>query len=263
MEQLPLDPEQVCTLRLLLDIVRRAPPGERAPIRLVGFDGMDQMLAVHPGASRTDPPLVYPGDVDTLAEAGLVRVSGHGDYNRTVEITPVGRAYADQHSASVAKPVPRGIHAAREYLAADAFERAYPGAYAKWLQAEELLWQDESAAHLSTVGHLCRKAMQVFADALARSFPIEVPADLAKTVARMKAVLAELKVGDAQSAVLDAQLVYWGTVSDLVQRQEHGAAKEGERLRHEDARRVVLHTLLVMYEWHRSVGDAGARRAAT
>ena len=49
-------------------------------------------------------------------------------------------------------------------------------------------------------------------------------------------------------AHLDAVIVYWGTVSDLVQRQEHGAAKEGEALTWEDARRVVFQTVNLFHE---------------
>ena len=40
-------------------------------------------------------------------------------------------------------------------------------------------------------------------------------------------------------------------MSDLVQRQEHGAQKEGEDLTYEDARRVLLHTAMVMDECDR------------
>lgn len=47
---------------------------------------------------------------------------------------------------------------------------------------------------------------------------------------------------------MEALLAYWGTVSDLVQRQEHGGQKEGEPLEWEDARRAVLHTAVVMFE---------------
>ena len=48
-------------------------------------------------------------------------------------------------------------------------------------------------------------------------------------------------------------MAYWGTLSDLVQRQEHGAAKEGEPLTWEDGQRVVFHTAIVMWEIDRSL----------
>jgi hypothetical protein len=52
---------------------------------------------------------------------------------------------------------------------------------------------------------------------------------------------------------LDALIAYWGTVSDLLQRQEHGAQREGHDLVNEDARRVVFHTCLVIYELDRAI----------
>jgi hypothetical protein len=52
----------------------------------------------------------------------------------------------------------------------------------------------------------------------------------------------------------EALLAYFGTVSDLVQRQEHGAQREGAPLRWEDARRVVFQTAMVMLELDRALG---------
>jgi len=49
-------------------------------------------------------------------------------------------------------------------------------------------------------------------------------------------------------AYLDALIVTWGTVSDLAQRQEHGAGKEGGSLSWEDGRRLVVGTFHVVYE---------------
>ena len=48
--------------------------------------------------------------------------------------------------------------------------------------------------------------------------------------------------------MLDALLSYWGAVSDLTQRQEHGALKEGERLTWEDGRRLVFHVAQLMHD---------------
>jgi hypothetical protein len=59
--------------------------------------------------------------------------------------------------------------------------------------------------------------------------------------------------GKATKAFLQSLLEYWGTVNDLVQRQEHGGQREGDPLTWEDGRRVVFHTLLVMYEIDRAV----------
>ncbi len=61
------------------------------------------------------------------------------------------------------------------------------------------------------------------------------------------------ELGDKTHAFLDALLPYWGTVSDLAQRQTHAARKENEPVTPEDARRVVFYSMLVMYELDRSI----------
>ena len=116
---------------------------------------------------------------------------------------------------------------------------------------------------LTTIGHLCREAMQEFATSLCAAHnatPAEP--DPAKTVARVRAVLKHegAPLGEKLAAFFDALLAYWGTVSDLVQRQEHGGQKEGEPLMWEDGRRVVFQTLLVMYEVDGAL--SGGRRAS-
>jgi hypothetical protein len=60
--------------------------------------------------------------------------------------------------------------------------------------------------------------------------------------------LCKQQVGKTHQAFLDALLAYWGTVSDLVQRQEHGGLREREPLTWEDTRRVVFQTAIVMFE---------------
>lgn len=91
--------------------------------------------------------------------------------------------------------------------------------------------------------------MQEFADELAGHVKVsDIPSDKARTVARIRGVF-DAKVSSATTReFLDALLAYWGTVSDLVQRQEHAGQKEGEPVTWEDARRVVFQSLSVMYE---------------
>jgi len=140
-----------------------------------------------------------------------------------------------------------------EYIEARDFAVSYPTAYERWKAADALLGSQESSLQLTTIGHMCREAVQFFADTLARRFNIEISADISKTLLRIKAVRERLSVGEAEKEFLEALVVYFGTVSDLIQRQEHGAAKQGDQLSSEDARRVVFYSLLVMYEWHRAV----------
>jgi hypothetical protein len=124
------------------------------------------------------------------------------------------------------------------------------------LQAESLLWECDSREQLTAIGHFCREALQEFATALADEHqPADVDKDIQHTVARIKAVLGLRRgdLGKTEKQFLDALITYWGTVSDLSQRQEHGAQKEGELLIWEDSRRVVFQTAIVMFEVDRSL----------
>jgi hypothetical protein len=103
---------------------------------------------------------------------------------------------------------------------------------------------------------LCRESLQFFADYLVtRASDPDVDADPAHTVARVRSVIKQRKpdLSEGLQAFLDSLLNYWGCAQDLVQRQEHGGLKKGEALGWEDGRRVVFHTLIVMYEVDRVV----------
>jgi hypothetical protein len=143
-------------------------------------------------------------------------------------------------------------------LVSGTFQDRHQAAYQKWTQAETLLWASDSQEQLTTIGHLCREAMQEFTTSLCAAHGV-TPSDPAKTVARVRAVLKEAgaSLRETTRAFLDALLAYWGTVSDLVQRQEHGAQKEGEPLAWEDGRRVVFQTLVVMYEVDQALSVSG------
>jgi hypothetical protein len=62
------------------------------------------------------------------------------------------------------------------------------------------------------------------------------------------------QLGSTEWRFLDALLAYWGALTDLMQRQAHGALKKGEMLGWEDARRVVFHTAIVMFEIDKAIG---------
>ena len=79
--------------------------------------------------------------------------------------------------------------------------------------------------------------------------------DPAHTANRLRAVIDAHRggLGEARSQLLDALIVYWGEVIDLLQRQEHGGQNEGEPLAWEDGRRAVFQTAVVMYEIDRTL----------
>jgi len=93
--------------------------------------------------------------------------------------------------------------------------------------------------------------MQEFADVIIQRYsPPNAPSDKTKIINRIRAVLntQAQKLGSTEKAFLEALLAYWGTVSDLVQRQEHGGQKEGSPLLWIDSRRVVFQIAIIMFE---------------
>jgi hypothetical protein len=79
----------------------------------------------------------------------------------------------------------------QRFLDAREFAAAHPTAYAKLKQAMTLFWAADSREQLTTIGHLCREAMQAFTTSLAIGHQVDVSAiDPASTVKRLQTVLA-------------------------------------------------------------------------
>jgi hypothetical protein len=253
-DDVPLLPEQEELLKQLVEASRNVPRDQRQKFHcLSGLDG-DQIL--HPGIPDRQLP-VYAGDIDTLANEGLLNLMySHQRGVRSFDVSPMGfRLYEElQHrSGAPAQQIEAEL---KRYLDSDAFQRSYPQAHRKWAEAAERLWASDSQQQLTTIGHLCREAMQEFATALVSRYqPLGVDANKAHDVARIRAVLDQQasKVGTTLAPFLGALLAYWGAVSDLVQRQEHGAQKEGTPLVWEDGRRAVFQTAIVMFEIDRAL----------
>jgi hypothetical protein len=168
-----------------------------------------------------------------------------------LDVTPLGFRYYEHIKQKGNLPVQNVEATVLRYLDADDFQKKYPKAYEKWSTAAKLLSASDSEKQFTTVGHLIREAMQEYANALVDKYrPSNVNSDKTKIVDRVRTVLnTQLEeTGKRTKPFLDALLAYWGTVSDLVQRQEHGAQKEGKPLVWEDARRVVFQTAVVMFE---------------
>lgn len=259
LDEIQLLPDQRELLREFVESTRRMPRGGREPFMCIAVATSHNLLIAHPDFSD-DHPGAYPGDLDALAAEGLVRLSSVGGGTRNVDLTPLAFRYYDWLQAQAGQPTLRMEKELRSLMDGESFRRAHPEAYAKWQQAEALLWATDANAHVSTVGHLCREALQEYAGTLVTRLGVQgVPADPAKTVARIRAVLGALSTGATEAPFLEALLTYWGTLSDLVQRQEHAGAKEGEAVTVADAGRVVLHTLLVMYEVEQAIIRSHAR----
>lgn len=141
-----------------------------------------------------------------------------------------------------------------QYLDEASFRLRHPDAYERWQSALDL-FEAHPQRHATRIGHDCREALVSFADTALAAADI-APMPGAGTVQKLRALIEQVGVESvAVVAHTQALVSYWGTVSDLAQRQEHAASREKEDLTTEDARRLVFHTMLVMFEVDRLCGD--------
>jgi hypothetical protein len=254
-----LDKEQIKQLSELVDAVRALPDGdEHHEFIAIDLSRLGNRVVVrHPSLSLEYT--AYRRDLDLLEAAGFTRISRRGKGTTFFYVTPAGfRKYTEEKRA-VGEPTERIEAEVRTYLDARRFREQYPAAYDKWALGEGLLWGDDSSAQLSAIGHHCREALQHFTSALVERYPLTAVApDPKKTINRLQAVLdaVKSKLGTTESELLKALVDYWKAVAGLVERQEHAGQKEGRPLVHEDARRVVFQTMVVMYEVDRTLSRA-------
>ena len=219
------------------------------------FSGFTHARFLHPPSTKGME--AYMGDIDLLADAKLIRISRQGEqFKRIFDVTPLGFEYYRQITEQTTEPISRVEASIKGYLDADDFKLRYPEAYDKWSKAESIVWNDNSEQQLTVIGHLCREALQEFTNKLVeRIRPPEIDENRDHTVNRIRAVLAQQgnQLGTTERPFLDALVRYWRTVSDIVQRQEHGSQREVSLLTGEDGRRVVFQTAVVMFEIDRAL----------
>jgi hypothetical protein len=146
-----------------------------------------------------------------------------------------------------------------EYLHEDLFQLSHPAAFASWSRAADLL-RTGAESNATAIGHECREALSRFSIDLALWFVKDADRSFKGSIDRLRGVIKSTRPHSAKVvAHLDAQLAYWGTTLDLAHRQEHGSEKK-DPLDEEDARRLVFHTMVVMYEWDRFARLAKAPR---
>jgi len=246
-----LETEQEELLLLIVEAARNTPREKRDKFYVIQLDGGVDLLH-HPGIKGECR--IYYGDVEILGQQGLVTIGSSSSGTPNFDVTPLGFRYYEHLKRKRGEPVQRVETTVREYINAPEFRAKYPEAFAKWSSAEDLLWQTNTQQQLTTIGHLCREALQGFVSALVeRLRPPDVNTNKAKTVARLKTVLEAVQLGETKKDFLEALLAYWGTLNNMVQRQEHGASKEGEQLVWEDARCVVFQTMIAMFEIDRTL----------
>ena len=245
-----LEKEQEDLLIALVEAARKQPRDQREEFMLFLNSGRWEIygLSDYRGANKAD--------VEILASAELL--IAHYDSKGTLHfsVTPLGFRYYEHLMKSRGTATERVEESVFRYLDSAAFAARHPDAFAKWQQAEVLLWSSDSTQQHTAIGHHCREAMQFFATSLVEAFkPDPVDSDTAKTVSRIRAVLGQARptMSDRVYSMLDALLHYWGTVTDLTNRQEHGAQKENRALSWEDSRRQVFQTAIVMFEFDRTL----------
>jgi hypothetical protein len=244
-EDLPLEKDQQDLLADLVEADRTLASDERQEFFSVGTSA--GFFLMHPGLKRET---VYPGDLHALAECGLLRIGFNSRGDEKYDVTVTGRRYYEWMRAELGEPIERVEAEVRRTLDGVSFRERHPSAYERWVKAESALWGAEMPTEFTTIGHACREALQLFVtDLIVAHYPERVNADPQMTVDRLRAVLPVVQ----SDAVRENLLAYFGSVSDLVQRQEHGAQKEHEALVWEDARRVVFQTAMVMFELDRAL----------
>ena len=246
-----LEPDQEDLLVHLVEATRAVDRGARRPFYTNATVGSSLVALSHPGLGRGTEFRVYAGDIEELGKQGLLNVT-YQQHSLKFDVSPLGFRYYEELRHRAGEPAQRVVAEMRHHIDSQSFRFRCPAAYDKWQTAESLLWGADSTEQSTAIGHHCREALQDCVHALTLERDSSASAeDKPKIVARAKALLASERVhlGEPVSAYLDALLAYWGTMCDLVQRQEHGAAKEGQPLVWEDARRVVVGTLIVMTEF--------------
>lgn len=201
----------------------------------------------------------YIGDIEALERENMIISSYNNNGDLIFDVSPQGYRYYGYLKLNSEQATDAVVGSIVKYIDSEKFRKSYPRAFEKWSDACEILWGFEVEKELTTIGHLCRESLQEFADSLViEHLPNQKFEDKAKTVMRIKAVLLSKKsrMGNTKTSFLDALLPYWGTVSDLVQKQEHGAQTDREKLTWEDARLVVFQCMIVMYEVDRAIGSA-------
>ncbi len=237
----PLQPEQEQLLVELIEAARSLPRPEQQWHLGGEEDAPDAMTG--PWGERR----VLVSDVRALVEQGLLEtVHANYVYGDDYVIAAAGHQYYAALKSRSSEPVERQQSELRSFIESDLLRARCPLAYRRWSEAEALLWSADSASELSTIGHKVREATHEFAIALvAEHRPPDVDPDPTKVKNRIADVifLERDQLGDTRTAFLTALFEYWKRSVDLIQRQEHG-----RDLLWSDARRVVFHTAVLMYE---------------
>ena len=182
-----LEPEQQELLTTMVEAHRNIPKKERQGFFFVNsFDGS---TILHEGLRKGEVP-AYIGDLEALANLGLLQRRFGSSGTPIFDIAPLGFKHYEHLILSAGQPVRRVEEKIRSYLDAEYFKKKYAKPFQKWTSANDKLWSTDSEKKLTEIGHLCREAMQEFVTVLVDQLkPPHVDTDKAHTVARLRAVI--------------------------------------------------------------------------
>jgi hypothetical protein len=252
-DEILLDKPQQTLLGILVEAERNIPRYQREPIMFYEMLGPDSINhpGLHNGISEVNKV-----DLKILENEGLIIIINYFEHGWSFGVKPAGFKYYEEMILREKQPVRAIEREVTEYLESGEFVKKYPKAFEKWQSADLLLWSGGSERNLTTIGHLCREAIQEFMSTMIAEYNlVNDEPENNKTVSRLRAVIASRKniLGESEKEFLDALLSYWRSLNDLIQKQEHDSQKEGVSLIWEDGRRVVFQTAMVLFEVDRSL----------
>ena len=200
-------------------------------------------------------------EIEDIPDGDIYELEKYELLNRTYDkknvknffVSAKGFQYYDWLMKQQGKPVERTEKQTFGYLEFEDFRKQYPDAYRKIKQAEEMLWSADKEEQFTTIGHLCREAVQDFADGLYNNVMGTIyDGPKTQTNNRIETVISEHCDSKKARKYLRSLFDYWKAVGGLIQKQEHRAEKEKEQLTWEDSRRVVFQTVNLMVEINRA-----------
>jgi len=239
-----LEQHQRDLLYLMVEANRQLPQGRHSAFVYQHLFGNPTPTLELPG--HAEPVPISWADIEALRRAGVIAVREHNQSVGSIDLMPVASQVYDELRRSSGEALQNVEEHVRQFLDSHAFRQRFSLAYDAWRRAADLLWSADSATHLSAIGHHSREALQEFAAALVGA-PSSSDPQRHQTVDRIRTALTRI-TSRTDRGFAEALLAYWGTVSDLAQRQEHAGQKDGVAVTWNDARRVVFQTAIVMFE---------------
>ncbi len=244
-----LEPRQIELLIEIVELVRSIPENRRD--RFILVSNHVESYAMHQTVrnARFD---VYKGDIDVLANEGLLNIDFGSRGSTLFDVSPRGFRYYEELMQSKSEPSESMQDVVSRHLNFEPVRNRYPEAHRKWSEAQAILAGEEALQHHSTIGHLCREAVQEFAEVVYKRTDAGETFEKAHTVKRICEALKAVE-SESTGEFLKALVGFQAELNTLVQRLEHSGQKEGESVTTEDARRVVFGTAYMMFEVDRAL----------